>query len=71
MRFLSFLILIAWNTLAFAQGFNVKEFKQNMSDGSAFRAPMDSLGHPCALIKVRSDNAYLHFKGGVVGRVEK
>lgn len=70
MRLLSFIILIAWNSLAFSQGFKVKEFKQNMSDGSAFHAPMDANGHPCGLVKVRSDNAELRFGGCINGDVE-
>lgn len=70
MRFISFIILFAWSTLAFSQGFKVKEFKQNMSDGSAFHAPLDANGHPCGLIKVRSDNAELKFGGNIVGDVE-
>ena len=54
----------------FCQGFKVKEFKQNINDGSAFHAPLDSLGNPCGLIKVRTDNPDLHFCGSIVGEVE-
>ena len=53
-----------------AQGFKVKELKLNVSDGSAFHAPLDSKGHPCGLIKVRSDNPDLRFSGEIVGDVE-
>lgn len=53
-----------------AQGFKVKEFQQNINDGSAFRAPIDENGHPCGLIKVRTDNAGMKFKGNIVGEVE-
>ena len=63
-----FLFLIS--CCSFSQGFKVKDFKQNMSDGSAFHAPMDANGHPCGLVKVRTDNAELKFKGDVVGEVE-
>ena len=70
MRFLMFFLFIVWNFSAFSQGFKVKEFKQNMSDGSAFHAPMDANGHPCALIKVRSGDGKLKFKGNIVGEVE-
>lgn len=55
---------------SFSQGFIVKEFRQNLNDGSAFHAPMDADGHPCGLIKVRTDNPELQFKGAVVGDVE-
>ena len=55
---------------SFSQGFKVKEFKQNVNDGSAFHAPMDADGHPCGLIKVRTDNAELKFKGNIVGDIE-
>ena len=56
--------------ISFAQGFKMKEFKSNLNDGSAFHAPMDAEGHPCGLIKVRTDNPDLQFKGDVVGEVE-
>ena len=70
MRLLFVFVFVAWNTLAFSQGFKVKEFQQNMSDGSAFHAPMDGNGHPCGLVKVRTDNGELKFKGDIVGDVE-
>lgn len=54
----------------FSQGFKVKNFKQNINDGSAFHAPLDADGHPCGLIKVRTDNAGLKFKGNIVGEIE-
>ena len=70
MRYLlNFLILLLCQ-LSFAQGFKVKGFEQNMNDGSAFHAPLDAEGHPCGLIKVRSDNVGLKFKGDIVGEVE-
>lgn len=53
-----------------SQGLEIKEFKQNLNDGSAFHAPMDSNGNPCGLVKVRSDNTDLQFSGAVVGDVE-
>lgn len=59
-----------FSQLTFSQGLKVKEFKQNLNDGSAFNAPMDDQGHPCGLIKVRTDVAELKFKGDVVGEVE-
>ena len=55
---------------SFSQGFKVKEFKQNLNDGSAFHAPMDAEDHPCGLIKIRSDNSDLQFKGDIVGDIE-
>lgn len=66
---LSALLLFLF-TNSFAQGFKVKEFKQNINDGSAFHAPLDADGHPCGLIKVRTDNTELKFKGNIVGEVE-
>ena len=60
----------AFCQFSFSQGFKVKEFKQNLNDGSAFHAPMDAEGHPCGLIKVRTNNPDLQFKGDIVGNVE-
>ena len=65
---LVFCILIG--QLSFAQGFKVKGFELNMNDGSAFHAPLDAEGHPCGLIKVRTDSPDLQFKGDIVGDVE-
>ena len=64
---IGFLILC---TSSFSQGFKVKEFKQNLNDGAAFHAPIDTDGHPCGLIKVRTDDPDLQFKGDVVGDVD-
>lgn len=63
-------VYVLFHQFSFAQGFKVKEFKQNLSDGSAFHAPMDAEGHPCGLIKVRTDNSELQFKGDIVGDVD-
>lgn len=54
----------------YSQGFKIKEFKQNINDGSAFHAPLDTEGHPCGLIKVRTDDTGLKFRGGIIGEVE-
>lgn len=63
--------MFTWACVPFyGQGFKVKEFKQNLNDGSAFHAPVDSGGHPCGLIKVRTNNPDLRFFGGIVGDVE-
>ena len=64
------IISIGYSSNSFSQGFKVKEFKLNISDGSAFHAPMDANGHPCGLIKVRIDNEELKFKGDIVGEIE-
>lgn len=64
------MVLIAYSSNSFSQGFKVKEFKLNISDGSAYHAPMDGNGHPCGLIKVRTDDEELKFKGDIVGEVE-
>ena len=69
-RYLLLLLTIMSFGISFSQGFKVKGFQQNINDGSAFRAPMDADGHPCGLIKVRTDNAGLKFKGNIVGEVE-
>jgi hypothetical protein len=69
-RFAILTIMVIMQSISYAQGFKVKDFKQNLSDGSAFHAPVDAEGHPCGLIKVRTDNADLHFKGDIVGNVE-
>ena len=55
---------------SFSQGFKVKSFEQNLNDGSAFHAPVDANGHPCGLIKVRTDSPDLTFDGNVIGIVE-
>lgn len=67
-----YLLAIALSSclLSFSQGFKVKVFKQNVNDGSAFHAPLDADGHPCGLIKIRSDNPELQFKGNILGDVE-
>lgn len=70
MRTIILMLALVICQLSFAQGFKVKEFKQNLNDGSAFHAPMDAEGHPCGLIKVRTDNSDLKFKGSIVGDVE-
>ena len=64
------LIALFFPVFAMGQGFKVKELKLNVSDGSAFHAPLDSLGHPCGLIKVRCDSQDLLFFGDIVGDVE-
>lgn len=69
-RIAFYLIMAFYSLYSFAQGFYVKEFKQNLNDGSAFHAPMDSMGTTCGLIKVRTDNPNLHFSGSIVGEVE-
>lgn len=70
MRSITLIISIFLFVHSFSQGFKVKEFKQNLSDGSAFHAPIDADGNPCGLIKVRTDDAELKFKGTIVGEVE-
>lgn len=70
MRFVVLLLFTIGAQMLSAQGFKVKEFKLNINDGSAFHAPLDAEGHPCGLVKVRSDNAELKFKGNIVGEVE-
>ena len=55
---------------SFPQGFRIKDFQQSINDGSAFHSPMDAEGHPCGLVKVRSDNPKLVFRGNIVGNVE-
>ena len=67
--YLLVLALVACQT-SFAQGFKVKEFQQNISDGSAFHAPLDGAGNPCGLIKIRCENADLKFNGDIVGEIE-
>ena len=70
MRLLALFISLLLFSYSFSQGFKVKEFKQNLNDGSAFHAPLDCEGRPGGLIKVRSDNPNLQFKGDIVGNVE-
>ena len=64
------LVVLFVSQQAFSQGFKVKEFKQNINDGSAFNSPMDTNGHPCGLIKVRTGLAELQFRGDIIGNVE-
>ena len=70
MRSLFFLALVFITMHSFSQGYKVKSFELNINDGSAFQAPLDSNGHPCGLIKVRTDSPDLTFDGNVVGTVE-
>ncbi len=63
-------ITVIIHSISYAQGFKVKDFKQALNDGSAFHAPLDDEEHPCGLIKVRSDNSELQFKGNIVGDVD-
>ncbi len=69
-RIVYLLMLIIYGQQSYSQGFKVKEFSQNVSDGSAFHAPLGPDGHQCGLIKVRTDDAMLQFRGDVVGEVE-
>ena len=69
-RFLLLVLAVVSLENIFAQGFKVRDFKQNINDGSAFHASLDAEGHPCGLIKVRTDNAELKFKGNIVGEVD-
>lgn len=69
-RLVSLIGILLLCTSSFSQGLKVKEFTQNLNDGSAFHAPMDADGHPCGLIKVRSNNPDLHFRGDVISDVE-
>lgn len=63
-------LMIFYCLSSYSQGFKVKEFKQNLNDGSAFHAPLDSLGFACGLVKIRTDNPDLQFKGDIVGDIE-
>ena len=65
-----FVMMIFYGLSTYSQGFKVKEFKLNINDGSAFHAPLDSLGISCGLIKIRTDNPDLQFKGDIVGEIE-
>ena len=67
--FLLLLSIICVNGI-YSQEISIKSFKQNMSDGSAFHAPIDANGSPCGLIKVQSADPLLFFKGNIVGQVE-
>ena len=69
-RFLISLLAFVSCQHILSQGFRVKDFRQIINDGSAFNAPLDTEGHPCGLIKVRTDNADLQFKGDIIGNVE-
>ena len=69
-RIALYIIMAFYSLYSFSQGFYVKEFKQNINDGSAFHAPLDSLGTACGLIKVRTDNPNLQFSGSIIGVVE-
>ena len=55
---------------AFSQGFKVKSFQENLQDGAAFRAPVDTNGNPCGLIKVQSNCTDLTFGDDIIGEVE-
>ena len=53
------------------QGFSIKEMKETVSGSDAFHAPVDTLGHPCGLIKVLTTYPDLEFEGQIVGNVIK
>ena len=68
-RFWLIMLVCSLCQYSFPQGLKVKDFQHNINDGSAFHAPLDSEGHPCGLIKVRSDNSELVFRGNIIGDV--
>jgi len=70
LRIILIMIVVICCQPSLSQGFKVKEFKQNVNDGSGFHALLDANGHPCGLIKVRTNNPDLQFFGDVVGDVE-
>ena len=69
-KLFSLLSVLFISVLSYSQGFKIEEFKQNINDGSAFHAPMDADGHPCGLVKVRTDDDKLQFGGNIIGKVE-
>ena len=69
-KLFSLLSVLFISVLSYSQGFKIEEFKQIINDGSAFHAPMDADGHPCGLVKVRTDDDKLQFGGNIIGKVE-
>lgn len=67
--YLSILLYLCFQ-VCHAQKLEITSFKQVLSDGSAFHAPLDKEGNPCGLIKVRTSIPNLVFKGDIVGDVE-
>ena len=70
MRSIFFIALVFITIKSFSQGYKIKSFEHVISDGSAFHGPLDSNGHPCGLIKVRTDSPNLTFEGNIVGTIE-
>lgn len=70
MRFFLSFFLVLVSCFSYSQGFKVKEFKMNISDGDAWHAPSDANGNQCGLVKVRIDDDKLQFGGNIVGEVE-
>ena len=70
-RFLIILVLSLFPYLLYGQGFNVKEFKTLQFDISgSTNMREDSVGIPCGLVKVLSDNPQIEFGGDVIGSVD-
>jgi len=69
-RILLYIIMAFYSLYTYSQGFKVKEFKLNINATTAYNAPVDSEGHPCGLIKIRTSNPDLQFKGDIIGEVE-
>lgn len=70
-RFLIILVLSLFPYLVYGQGFNVKEFKTLQFDISgSTHMREDSVGTPCGLVKVLSENPQIEFGGEVIGSVD-
>ena len=55
---------------AYGQGIEISSIKANLNDGSAFRAPVDSNGNQCGLVKVKSNIKNINFEGEIIGDVK-
>ena len=69
-NFISICLVSILTISAYGQGIEVASIKANLNDGSAFRAPVDSKGNKCGLVKVKSNIKNINFEGEIIGEVK-
>ena len=69
-NFISIFFVSVLALSAYGQGIEIASIKANVNDGSAFRAPVDSNGNQCGLVKVKSNIKNINFEGEIIGDVK-
>lgn len=69
-NFISIFLVSVLAISAYGQGIEVASIKANLNDGSAFRAPVDSKGNQCGLVKLKSNIKNINFEGEIIGDVK-